>query len=410
MSCESATKYSFGGVTKNFDNLRIPLSSREREKKKGPYPYYGAQGIIDSLDDYIFDGQYLLIAEDGENLKSKKQNIAQLVEGKFWVNNHAHIVKNNQLSDIRYLYYYINNVDISGYITGSAQPKLNQANLNKICVSLPPLLKQKKIADLLSSLDDKIELNNQINANLEKQAQAIFKSWFIDFEPFKDGGFVESELGLIPKGWKVGCIGDYCKVRSGFAFKSTWWQNKGLKVIKIKNIENGLLNLNDCSYVAEEKAVLASDFIVKNGDMLIAMTGATLGKYTMVFDNNETLLVNQRVGKFFIGDKPVKRLPFIYGILKQENIINQIINKGQGSAQSNISSSDIENVKIVIPEKSISDIFNSSVSKFYSLIINNINQSTKLATIRDTLLPKLMSGEIENLKHLNPHALHRNQL
>lgn len=108
----------FGDVTENFDKKRIPLSGSQRDARKGQYRYYGAQGVIDYIDDFIFDGTYLLIAEDGENLKSQKQNIAQIVEGKFWVNNHAHIVKSNGLCDLRYLCYCINTMDVSGYIPG----------------------------------------------------------------------------------------------------------------------------------------------------------------------------------------------------------------------------------------------------------------------------------------------------
>ena len=156
----------FGDVTENFDKKRIPLSGSQRDARKGQYRYYGAQGVIDYIDDFIFDGTYLLIAEDGENLKSQKQNIAQIVEGKFWVNNHAHIVKSNGLCDLRYLCYCINTMDVSGYITGSAQPKLSQANLNAIPLQLPEINVQHKIADFLQMIDQKILINEKINDNL----------------------------------------------------------------------------------------------------------------------------------------------------------------------------------------------------------------------------------------------------
>ena len=201
---EEWKEYKLGEVVNILDSKRVPLSSKERSTRQGCYPYYGAQGIIDYIDDYLFDGTYLLIAEDGENLKSQKQNVAQLASGKYWVNNHAHILESNGESDIRYICYLLNTLDLSGYITGSAQPKLNQANLVKISIKLPPLELQKYIADYLSVIDDKIEVNRKINENLEQQAQALFKSWFVDFEPFKNGEFVESELGMIPKGWRVG--------------------------------------------------------------------------------------------------------------------------------------------------------------------------------------------------------------
>lgn len=156
----------FDEISINFDKKRIPLSSMERGKRKGSYRYYGAQGVIDYIDDYIFDGEYLLIAEDGENLKSKKQNIAQLVNGQFWVNNHAHIIQTNEHCDLRFLYYLINSMDLSGYITGSAQPKLSQANLNALELKIPERSIQDKIVSIIGSLDDKIAINNRINENL----------------------------------------------------------------------------------------------------------------------------------------------------------------------------------------------------------------------------------------------------
>ena len=158
--------YRFDEITVNFDRKRVPLSGAQRERRRGNYRYYGAQGVIDYVDDYIFDGTYLLIAEDGENLKSKKQNIAQIATGQFWVNNHAHIVQGNDLCDTRYLCYLLNSMDLSGYITGSAQPKLSQGNLNAVTVMIPDVSTQKRIVDYLYAIDCKIENNDLINDNL----------------------------------------------------------------------------------------------------------------------------------------------------------------------------------------------------------------------------------------------------
>lgn len=204
MRCET---FRFDEVTINFDRKRIPLSAKQRSERQGNYRYYGAQGVIDYVDDYIFDGTYLLIAEDGENLKSQKQNIAQIAKGKFWVNNHAHIVQTNEHCDLQYLYYLINSMDLSGYITGSAQPKLSQANLNAVTLQLPSIEEQKKIVAILGALDDKIELNNKINENLERQAEAIFKAWFIAFEPWN---------GKKPCEWVDAPLGS-------FVDDKTWW-------------------------------------------------------------------------------------------------------------------------------------------------------------------------------------------
>ena len=195
MKCET---FRFDEVTINFDCKRVPLSAKQRSERQGNYRYYGAQGVIDYVDDYIFDGTYLLIAEDGENLKSQKQNIAQIAKGRFWVNNHAHIVQTNEHCDLQYLHYLINSMDLSGYITGSAQPKLSQANLNAVTLQLPTIDEQKKIVAILGTLDDKIELNNKINENLEQQAQAIYQEWFGNVNTAKEQGTI-SDISVYSK-------------------------------------------------------------------------------------------------------------------------------------------------------------------------------------------------------------------
>lgn len=215
-----------------------------------------------------------------------------------------------------------------------------------------------------------------VNDNLLEQALTLYKSQFAELD-------------------KNGCIGDYCAVKSGFAFKSSWWTNTGIKVIKIASINQDNLNLLDCSYVDEDKIDKAKDFIVTAGDLLIAMTGATIGKFAMVPYSSEILLVNQRVGKFFLGDKPVKKLPFIYCTLKQPEVYCEMVNRGQGSAQPNISASDIMSIPCVIPSKDTINRFNVIAQPLFDLIISNQRENQQLSELRDSLLPKLMSGEID---------------
>ena len=170
-----------GEVTENLDAARRPVKASER--KPGPYPYYGAQGVVDYVDRYLFDGEFVLVAEDGENLRSRKEPIAMMAWGKFWVNNHAHIIRGGKEADTRYLHYAINAADISGYVTGSTIPKLSQGNLNRLLIPCPQVAEQRAIASILSALDDKIELNRQMNETLEATARTIFKDWFVDFGP-----------------------------------------------------------------------------------------------------------------------------------------------------------------------------------------------------------------------------------
>ena len=155
---ESWELTTIGKSSKNFDGQRVPLKSEDRQSIQGEYPYYGAQGIIDYVNDYIFDGRYLLVAEDGENVKGQKYDIAFVVSGKFWVNNHAHILQANDNMDLYFISSILNHINIIKYVTGTGQPKLNKAQLNSIKIPLPPLEEQKQIADILSSSDEKLDV------------------------------------------------------------------------------------------------------------------------------------------------------------------------------------------------------------------------------------------------------------
>lgn len=163
-------------LTRNFDGVRRPV--KEADRKAGPYPYYGASGVVDHVDGYLFDGEYLLVAEDGENLRSRKTPVAFLARGQFWVNNHAHVVQGNDQADTRFLMYALQGTDISGFLTGSTMPKLTQANLNRIPILAPGLDEQRAIAGVLGALDDKIEANRRNATALETFALALFRSRF----------------------------------------------------------------------------------------------------------------------------------------------------------------------------------------------------------------------------------------
>ena len=371
--------------------LTIKYGKDHKKLHDGSIPAYGSGGIMRYVNKSIYEHSSILIPRKGS-----LNNIIYIgtpfwtVDTMFWT------IINTELVNPKYLYYAICKFDFAGLNVGSAVPSLTVPVIENIKITLPSLNKQKRIANILSSLDDKIELNRHINENLEQQAQALFKSWFVNFEPFKDGQFVDSELGKIPEGWRVGTIGDYCKIRSGFAFKSSWWTERGVKIVKIKNISSsGILNMDDCSYVSKENVSKAKEFSLKSGDILIAMTGATIGKFCLVPALKEEMYVNQRVGKFFLGENPIMKIPFIHGLLKCENIISQIINKGQGSAQPNISGNDIETIPIIYPPEDIILKYNELVSPYFSMIIENISACDFISQLRDTLLPRLMSGELE---------------
>ena len=160
-------EYTVGELVVNYDRLRKPLSSREREKRKGIYPYYGATCIFDYIDDYIFDGEYILMGEDGTVINPDGSPVLQRISGKTWVNNHAHVLRNTSIIDFDYLYYALKNTNVTGAVTGAVQPKISQANMNALKISIHTSIEeQRKVASVLKRIDEKIEQNTRINNNL----------------------------------------------------------------------------------------------------------------------------------------------------------------------------------------------------------------------------------------------------
>ena len=360
--------YRFGEITVNFDKKRIPLSGAQREKRRGTYRYYGAQGVIDYIDDYIFDGTYLLIAEDGENLKSKKQNIAQIATGQFWVNNHAHIVQGNELCDTRFLCYLINSMDLSGYITGSAQPKLSQANLNAVDITIPEITAQRKIVDYLYTLDQKIDTNNRINDNLLQQAQALYGKFF----PYD----VANEL---PAGWRVGTVGEIVEIHDS-------------KRIPLSGAQRAKMEKRIYPYYGAASLMDYVDEYIFDGIYLL------LGEDGTVVDDSGYPILQYVWGQFWVNNHAhiltgklgfnVESLLLLFKRTPVKSIVT-------GAVQPKISQANLRSVQVVIPPQSELDAFNELIRPMFDQIRQNQDQNKALAAMRDALLPKLMSGEVD---------------
>ena len=185
---------TLGEVAENLDYLRKPVTKGSRSS--GIYPYYGASGIVDYVDDYIFDGDYLLVSEDGANLIARKTPIAFSVTGKSWINNHAHVLKFESDIDRKYVSYYLNHIDLTPYISGAAQPKLNQQNLNSIKLAYPKQEVRNKIVQVLDNFD---AVCNDLNIGLPKEIELRQKQ----YEYFRDKLLTFTAEGVYPGQWTV---------------------------------------------------------------------------------------------------------------------------------------------------------------------------------------------------------------
>lgn len=278
------------------------------------------------------------------------------------------------LVDVQYLVYYFHTREGQYKILANASqvgvPALARATstFRLIDIKLPPLDDQRRIASILSSLDRKIELNNKINADLEEMAQAIFKNWFVDFEPFKNGKFVNSELGMIPEGWKVGCLGDIAEITSG---KRPPKKSKD----KTKELFIPLIGASDIMG-------FTSDVLYERPILVIGRVGThgVVQRFQeKCWPSDNTLVIESRYYNY------------VYQLLK--GIDYSAINRG--STQPLITQTDVKNTDVIIAPENVLKEYESITSTLFSKHRANIKENSRLSLLRDTLLPRLMSGELE---------------
>ena len=263
---------------------------------------------------------------------------------------------------------------------GSTQKALTIDILKNFTIHLPPIKVQNKIVAILSSIDDKIELNNKINRNLEAQAQAIFKSWFIDFEPFKNGKFIDSELGKIPEGWKVESIYSISEVIYGAPFSSNLFNNKqlGTPIIRIRDLPNEASN----TYTTESHP---KGYLIKQGDIVVGMDG----EFKAYLWGGDNAWLNQRICVF----KSKLNVSTAFVMFSIVPLLNEVESSELATTVIHLGKNDIDRFKIILPKLNILKEFNRISIPIFDAIIKNKRESQRLAQLRDTLLPKLMSGE-----------------
>ncbi len=430
------------------DKDRKPVTKSDR--KAGPYPYYGASGITDYVENYIFDGDYVLLAEDGDNLRTRNTPIAFMARGKFWVNNHAHIVKAKGDESSDYICYALQVADVTSYISGSTRPKITQADMKKIPVSAPPKDVRNSIAHILSSLDNKIQLNRETNQTLEAMAQALFKSWFVDFDPVFDNiiahnlahnnaplhnipepllphaqrrlnvqnvgrgsarqvsaahafhhlfpqAFEQSDepsvgiQGWIPKGWRVKTLADITtELRRGISPK--YAEKTGIRVINQKCIRHhevnySLCRLNDPALRKIEGREL------EIGDVLVNSTGVgTLGRVAPVKFLDEATVVDSHVT--VVRSNPAIYPTFVFAqlMIAKEWEIEAL---GEGSTgQTELSRKILSEQTVLCPNVKLLNAVDNIFEGLADKSVSNSRQLKELESLRDTLLPKLISGEL----------------
>ncbi|NMA74601.1 MAG: hypothetical protein GX963_10680 [Bacteroidales bacterium] len=312
------------------------------------------------------------------------------------------IIPNDNV-DYKYLYYTMllvgNKLNFLSK-TSTAVPIINKTEFSNQEIYLPPLEEQKSIADLLSSFDDKIENNNAIIANLEEQAQTIFKSWFIDFEPFKNKEFVDSEVGLIPKNFSVVKLQEIATRRNGYSYKSKELNElSNTNMITLKNFNrNGGINFNDTKPINDTERMKEFHYL-NNGDILIACTDLTqnaevLGRIISYFKNEDFDKEVYSMDLVKIEPNKIEDKLYVYYYLNSYLFKSFAEGVATGTTVLHLPKKSIDEFKMVYPPSELINKFSHLVKPMLLKQNKLVFENRKLEETRDTLLPKLMSGEI----------------
>ncbi|MBQ7966429.1 MAG: restriction endonuclease subunit S [Bacteroidaceae bacterium] len=312
----------------------------------------------------------------------------------------------NESVDLNFIYYVVANNNFKNTITrlatGTTIKNVSLKTMREYSFMMPSLPTQQKIASILSSLDDKIKVNRRINEQLEELAQALFKSWFVDFEPFKDGEFVESELGMIPKGWKVDYISNIPHIIETGRRPKGGVGNiiSGIPSIGAENIKGlGYYDYSKTKYVTEDFADKMKKGEIKGYELLIYKDGGKPGYFIpnfSIFGEGfpfERMYLNEHVFKLDFFNRGFNA--FAYFFFRTDIVMSYLNAQGGKAAIPGINQKDIEAIPILSMDNEYVKLFGNKVSKIIEKILINSKEILHLTTLRDTLLPKLMSGEID---------------
>ena len=386
--CEIITGFPFPGKKYSKEGIRVVRGDNvtignlrwDTEKdKRWNEPF-------DKTEYYSLQANDIVIGMDGSRVGKNKARIKK-EDLPLLLAQRVACVRHNELAEQDYLYYNIFSKKFIDYVnsihTGSAIPHISQKQIEDYKILLPDLETQRRIASILSSLDRKIELNNKINADLEEMAQAIFKNWFVDFEPFKDGKFVDNELGMIPEGWKVGSPYEYVKVVYGAPYKSAKFNDngEGLPLIRIRD-------LKDCNPQFYTPEILPQTEYVNMGDIVAGMDA----EFVPHIWKGNTGLLNQRVCKLMPQQTSISNL-FVLYLMKPE--LEFVQSYKTGTTVSHLGKADIDKFVVVLPPLEVVEECSKILDSILQRIKNISAESRTLSTLRDTLLPRLMSGELE---------------
>lgn len=399
---------SLGDAVEFLDGQRRPIKYSERTKISGIYPYYGASGIVDHVNDYIFDEELILLGEDGENILSRNLPLAFKVTGKIWVNNHAHVMRPNDNFNITFLTDFLESLDYSLLNSGSAQPKLNKASCLKIKVVKPSKQEQTAIATALSDVDNLIQSLEKLIAKKEAiktgtmQQLLTGKTRLPKFATREDGspkGFKQTELGQIPEDWDFIRLPKVAWFQEGPGVRNNQFESYGVKLLNGTNIDKGRLLLDKTERYISEKLAYGqySHFMIDNLDILIACSGVSIDRFdekvTIVNDKHLPLCLNTSTMRFKPNNEKLYRF-YLFYFLKSSLFKKQIGGTATGSAQLNFGPFHVNKVIIFLPSTKEQTAIATILSDIDTEIQALQQRLEKTKDIKQGMMQQLLTGKV----------------
>ena len=360
-----------GEVCEILDSQRKPVTKKDR--REGCYPYYGASGIQDYVDSYIFDGRYLLVGEDGAKWGANDKS-AFIIEGKCWVNNHAHILKVHEVLLDSFVECYLVFKDLSEYITGAVVPKLTQQALKSIPIPIPPLPIQERIVSELDCINGILEKKREQIKELDALAQSIFYDMF--------GDPIQNE-----KGWEVKKLKNITsKIGSGATPKggNQAYKDFGINLIRSLNVHNNQFLYKDLAHIDEEQANALNNVIIEKGDVLLNITGASVARCCIVPNDVLPARVNQHVAIIRLMEVSNIFLANQFtSVFYQQELLS--ISKGNGATREALTKAQLENLNVILPPLSLQQAFAAkieAIEKQKELVKRSIAETEMLLASR----------------------------
>ena len=383
---------------KVLDSNRIPLNSNERKKIQGNIPYYGANGILDHIDQNIFDEDLVLLAEDGGYFSEyQTKPIAQFVTGKSWVNNHAHVLANKSNYNLKFIFYSLVHKNIMIWISGSTRTKLNQSELRRIKILIPTSkVEQQKIASILSGVDALIESTQKLIEKTENLKKGLMQQLLL--RGIGHTKFKVSKFGKIPYSWNIAHFEKFVKIISGSYFPFTKFAEKGIPVLKIDNVVHGQIDWTTTTYLPKEYLDSKDVIVLKQNDIVLALNRpithnkikiAKLGK------NDSPSILYQRVGKFEFQNKYEIAQNYFF-IVMSSSIFKLILEKILvGSDQPYVKTTELLKQKFPYPTDITEQTKIASIlSGVDAYIQKNQQYKERLEKLKKGLMQKLLTGQI----------------